>query len=163
MLFTEKQEYQSALSEFDQSISSALKAGYLPTLALSYLGKAFIYTRLKDYPLANAFADKAMEICFKLNDRLSIADIYKIKGIIERKQENFKGAENYLLSSLRINDELESVLNQAETSYELGILYIETDRKTEADKYLKFALNYYKKQKASSMVIKIQNLLDNLQ
>lgn len=159
MLFTEKQEFQAALSEFDLSISSALKAGYLPTLALSYLSKAFIYTQLEDYPLANAFADKAMEICFKLNDRLSIADIYKIKGIIERKVKNYKGSENYLLSSLRINEELENILNQAETSYELGVLYFETGKKDEAHMHLKFALEYYKKQKASSMISKIQLLL----
>ena len=159
MLFTEKQEYQAALAEFDLSISSALQAGYLPTLALSYLGKAFIYTQQEDYPLANAFADKAMEICFKLNDRLSIADIYKIKGIIERKVKNYKGAENYLLSSLRINEELENVLNLAETSYELGLLYLDTRKEDEANKHLKFALDYYKKQKASTMVNKIQQLL----
>jgi tetratricopeptide (TPR) repeat protein len=159
MLFTEKKEYQSALSEFDLSITSALKAGYLPSLELSYLGKAFIYVQLEDYLLANAFADKAMEICFKLNDRLSIADIYKLKGIIERRLQNYRGAENYLLSSLRINEELENVLNQAETSLELGILYSEINKKEESLEYLKFSLSYYKKQKAPSMVKKIQELM----
>ena len=159
MLFTEKKEYQSALSEFDLSITSALKAGYLPSLALSYLGKAFIYVQLEDYILANAFADKAMEICFKLNDRLSIADIYKLKGIIERKLQNYRSAENYLLSSLRINEELENVLNQAETSLELGILYSELDKKEEAIDYFKFSLSYYKKQRAPLMVKKIQELI----
>ena len=163
MLFTEKREYQSALSEFDLSITSALKAGYLPSLALSYLGKAFIYVQLEDYVLANAFAEKAMEICFKLNDRLSIADIYKLKGIIERKLQNYRSAENYLLSSLRINEELENVLNQAETTLELGILYSELNKKQEALDNFKFSLSYYKKQKASSMVKKIQELMINLQ
>jgi len=100
-----------------------------------------------------------MEICFKLNDRLSIADIYKIKGIIERKVKNYKGAENYLLSSLRINEELENILNQAETSFELGVLYLELNKKKEAGKHLNFALDYYKKQKASSMISKIQAIL----
>lgn len=159
MLFTEKGEYRSALAEFDLSIDSALKAGYLPTLSLSYLGKSFIYSQLEDYPLASAFADKAMEICFKLNDRLSIGDIYKIKGIIERKIKNYKGAENYLLSSLRINEELENILNEAETSYELGVLYTEIGKKEEALKYLNAAHNYYKRQNAVTMVRRIQELL----
>ncbi len=159
MMMTERGEYRAALSEFDLSIDSALKAGYLPTLSLSYLGKAFIYTQLEDYPLASAFADKAMEICFKLNDRLSIADIYKIKGVIERRVKNYKGAENYLLSSLRINEELENVLNEAESSYELGVLYAEQGRKEEARKYLQSAFDYYKKQDAIAMVRRIQELL----
>ncbi len=162
MLFIEKGEYKSALAEFDLSIYSALKAGYLPTLALSYLSKAFIYTQLEDYPLGSAFADKALEVSFKLNDRLSIADIYKIKGIIERKIKNYKNAENYLLSSLRINEEFENVLNEAETSFELGILYAELNRREEAAKHLKFSLDYYKKQKAVSMIRKIQEIMSTI-
>lgn len=159
MLFTEKGEYKAAMTEFDLSIYSALKAGYLPTLALSYLEKAFICTKLEDYPLASAFADKSLEICFKLNDRLSIADIYKIKGIVERSIGNYKGAENYFLSSLRINEEVENDLNQAETSFELGILYVKQNRKEEAVKYLNFSLDYYRKQNAHALVRKIQDIL----
>ncbi len=162
MLFVEKGEYKSALAEFDLSIYSALKAGYLPTLALSYLSKAFIYTQLEDFPLASAFADKAMEISFKLNDRLSIADIYKIKGIIERKIKNYKGAENYLLSSLRINEEIENILNKAETYLELGILYAELKRKREALSHLNFALDYFKKQNAKNTVKKIQYIISTI-
>ena len=162
MLFTEKADYQSALSEFDLSITSALKAGYLPSLALSYLGKAVIYIQLDDLQLANAFADKAMEICFKLNDRLSIADIYKVKGIIERKLKNYSGAENYFLSSLRINEELENDFNEAETSFELGVLYVELNRKDEAIKQFKFSLDYYKKQNTNFMIKKIQDIISKL-
>ena len=77
-----------------------MNSGYNPTLGLSYLSKAYIYTLLHDYQLASAFADKAMEVCNRLNDRLSIADIYKIKGIVERSLKNYSAAENYLLCRL---------------------------------------------------------------
>jgi len=159
MLFTQKEEYEAALKEFDQSIAVSMNSGYSPTLGLSYLSKAFIYTRLHDFMLANAFADKAMEVCTRLNDRLSIADIYKIKGIIERSQKNYNAAENYFLSSLRINQELENNLNEAETLLEMGILYQQTGSLEKAAEVLNASLKYYKKTGVADMISKINALL----
>ena len=137
MLHTQKGEYEAALREFDLSISISIKAGFLPNLVLSYLSKSYIYAKSNDLPLASAFADKSFELSRKLNDRLSIADIYKIKGIIERKLKHYDLSENYLLTSLRLNIELENILNQAETLSELGDLYIEVNKKEEAKQVFK--------------------------
>ncbi len=54
------------------------------------------------FPLANAFADKSMEVAHKINDKLTIAEVYKIKGIIQRTVKNFILAENYFETSLRL-------------------------------------------------------------
>ncbi len=159
MLQTQKGEFESALAEFDASIAIAIKASYLPDLALSYLSKAYIYAQMNDFPLAMAFADKSMDICHKINDRLSIADLYKIKGIVERKLKHYDLAKSYLLTSLRINIELENPLNQAESLYEMGILNLETDMKEEAAENLQSALVYFKKMRANFMVEKVKELL----
>ena len=162
MLHAQKGEYEEALKEFDGSIAIAMKADYLPDLALSYLSKAFVYSQLDDFPLAIAFADKSMDICYKINDRLSIADLYKVKGIVERKLKHYDMAENYFMTSLRINSELGNPLNQAETLFELGILYIEVKMKQKAVKQLKSALSLFKKMETSFMVNKINKLLATL-
>ena len=159
MLLVQKGEYETALSEFDASISIAIKANYLPDLALSYLSKSFIYSQLNDFPLAIAFADKSLDICYKLNDRLSIADIYKVKGIVERKLKHYDTAESYFRTSLRINAELGNPLNQAETLFELGILYLEEKMKQKAVKQLKSALSLFKKMETEFMVKRIKELL----
>ena len=129
MLFTQKGDYNSALYEFDKGIVLSNEQGFLSKLGIAYLSKAFVLTQLKDYPLASVFASRAMEICSKLNDRLSMADIYKIQGIIEKNQSNYKLSENYFLTSLRINQELSNNLNKAETLYELGKLYFVMNQK----------------------------------
>ena len=134
----------------------------LPSLAVSYLSKAYIYTQSEDFILANAFADKALEVCFKLNDRLSIADIYKIKGIIERNLKNYSAAENYLLTSIRMNKELENEQNEAESSYELGILKCESKKYEDALPYLQASYNYYKKVNVPHMLVKIEKLMSNI-
>ncbi len=111
MLYLQKGEYDKAIIEFDSSIRIALEIGNLPTLSLSYLNKAYIYSQINDFDLSAAFAEKSMEICFSLNDRLSIADLYKIKGIIEQHKKNYLISENYFLTSIRINEELENIMN----------------------------------------------------
>ncbi len=160
MLYTQKEENKTALKEFNKSISLSLKSGNIFNLGLSYLQTAYIYTRFNNFLRANEYAGKAMEICTRLNDQLSIADIYKIKGIIEREIKNYRVAENYLLTSLRRNRELQNDLNEAESNYELGILYKRIGKEVEAKKVLLSAYKYFKKISSSNMILKIESLLD---
>jgi tetratricopeptide (TPR) repeat protein len=162
MLYTQKGDYYSALSEFDKSIALSIEMGFLSKLGISYLSKAFILTQLKDYPLASVFANRAIEICSKLNDRLSMADIYKIQGIIERNLSNYKLSENYFLTSLRINKELSNGLNEAETLYELGKLYIDMNQKNMGLQVFKSSLEYFRNINSSGMVSRLKLAISQL-
>ncbi|MGE5399537.1 MAG: tetratricopeptide repeat protein [Ignavibacteriales bacterium] len=158
MLFIQKKRYDLALNELAMSISMALRERQLSILGLSYIAKAYILTQQNDFELAGAYADKGMEISYQLNDKLSMADIYKIKGIIHSSKNNYELSENYLLSSLRLNRETGNELNYAETSYELGMLYLKQNRIKDSKKYLNKAYNYYKKIGKSSEMLRIQSL-----
>ncbi|MDP3148449.1 MAG: tetratricopeptide repeat protein [Ignavibacteria bacterium] len=159
MLFLKKKEYTSALKEFDTSISVSLAKDYYPTLAISYISKASIYCTLNDDTLADALADRGMEISSQINDKLTIAEVYKIKGILERKKKRYDIAQNYFMSSLRLNKELGSELNYAETAVELGILFAENKQKDNAKNYFSEALKYYKKIKAVDEIERIKVFL----
>jgi tetratricopeptide (TPR) repeat protein len=161
MTFLKKNELQTALNEFDSAIQISTEHGFLQILNMSYLSKAFIYVKLNQLDLAEAFANKSLKLSYKINDKLSIADVYKIKGMIQRAFNNFNQSESYYLTSLRMNKDLKNELNEAETSYELGILYGEINRSKESQLHLKRALNYYKGIKAYNEVINIQTKLQD--
>ena len=116
---------------------------YLSNCAVSYIGKAYVYTKLKNSALAHAYTDKAMEIAYKINDTLSIADIYKIKGMIQNDMDNFQLSEEFFENSIRLNKDIESKLNEAESSAEFGKLLKENDREDEAKQYLESAVNFF--------------------
>jgi tetratricopeptide (TPR) repeat protein len=162
MLYTQKGEFNSALNVYDQSIAVSIQTGYLPTLVVSYLSKSFIYAKLNDLVLANAFLDKAMEGAIKLNDRLSIADIYKIKGIVEKNQKNYIAAENYFNTSISINVELENILNQAESAFELALLYLEMSRQNDAVRQFEYSLGNYKKLDSTIMCEKLEKMIQKI-
>jgi tetratricopeptide (TPR) repeat protein len=159
LLHTHKHEYNLALGEIDQSITFAIRLNYISNLTISYLTKALIYIQLNDLSLASAFSDKSLELSYKLDDRLSVADNFKLKGIIEREKGNLHLSETHFLTSLRINEELGNILNHAETSIEMGILYKKMKRYEEAVKYLNSSLDYYKSIKHSEQVAYIKSII----
>ncbi len=83
-----------------------------------------------------------MEVAYKLSDKLTIAEVYRIKGMIQRNLKNYTLAENFLLTSLRLNKEAGNQLNVAETSNELGLLYRDMGRIKDSEQRFKEALEY---------------------
>jgi len=108
---------------------------------------------------ASEFADKALDISNSTDDKLTSADSYRVKGIIERSWKNFDAAETYLLTSLRINTNLKNENNIALTSLELAALYEERNNSQSKESYLTSALNYFKQINAINEVKKIEDML----
>lgn len=143
MLYTRMEKYGAALDEFNKCIALSLENDYLSNCAVAYIGKAFIYTKLKNPALAVAFTDKAMEIAYKINDTLSMADIYKIKGMIQNDMNNFELSEELFENSIRLNKDIESKLNEAESCAQLGELLEKSDRIKDAKSYIAVAENFF--------------------
>ena len=151
MLFCQMEKYDDALDEFNKCITTSKEMNYLSNCAVAYIGKAHIYTKQNNSALADAYTDKAMEIAHKINDTLSIADIYKIKGMIQNDMENYKLSEEMFENSIRLNKDFESKLNEAESSIELGKLLEKTERGAEAKSYLVVANNFFEKVNGSKI------------
>ena len=160
MMFFNKNEQEAALVEIDKSIEIALENKLMPVLALSYLSKANILLALDNCNAALAFADKALEVSHLIDDKLSIADIYRTKSLIERKKKNFERAENYLQSSLRMNKSRDNNLNTAEAKMELGELYGEMNLISNKEKILKESLKEYQQINILNRVRRIEKMLE---
>jgi tetratricopeptide (TPR) repeat protein len=159
--YIKKKEYAKALIELDKSITISLNDNMFSVLGMSYVTKAYIYAQIEDVELSHAFADKAMEICYKTNDKLSVAEIYKVEGMLKRIQKKFIQGESYLKTSLRINKEYQNKLNEAETNLELGILYKQWNKPEPARKCLEESLSYFRKIKAVHEIENIEQYLSD--
>jgi tetratricopeptide (TPR) repeat protein len=159
MVYLELKDYESALAAFDEAIEIAKQGGYMSTLSLIYLAKSQVLVAMDDFYYASEFADKALDISHSTDDKLTSADSYRVKGIIERQRKNFNAAETYLLTSLRINTKLKNEQNIAVTSLELAVLYEEENNSQSKESYLTSALNYFKQINAFKEVKKIEDML----
>jgi tetratricopeptide (TPR) repeat protein len=162
MMYKEQKYYHSALQQFDSAISIAIRNEYYPVLAISYISKAEILLNLEEYSFAAAIAEKAMEIAHILDDKITIAEVYRLQGIIHKHLKNYKIAENNLLSALRLNKKLDIQLNIAECYYDLAQLFSEIHDKDEERKYLNESLVYYKKINAQSHIDEIQAYVNSM-
>ena len=162
MMFKEQKYYHSALQQFDSAISIAIRNEYNPILAISYISKAEILVNLEEFSFAAAIADKAKEVAHMLDDKVTIAEVYRLQGIIYKSMESYKLSENCFMSALRINKKLEIGLNIAECYYELALLYSLLENVDEEKKFLNFSLNYYKAFNATSHITEIEAKLNKI-
>ncbi len=128
---------EAAVTVLDEGIALAKEYKFMSVLCLFYLAKSEALVAMETLYYAAEFADKALELSHYLDDKLSLADLYRVKGIVERKLRNYSAAENYLLDSLRINTTLKNEMNIAETSFELAMLYKEMENSKSKQSYLK--------------------------
>lgn len=142
-LYYMKKDYMLAVARLDDAISASLEAENLTSLCLCYITKADSLLNLNDITMANAIIDLAMVISCKINDRLSIAEVYKIKGKIEFALKNYDYAENLLLTSFRLNTDLQNKYNLAETCQALSRLYKIKKNSKESARYQILALLYF--------------------
>ena len=161
MVHYEAGQFNLALHSFDDTIEIAKLNGFYSILSAAYLNKAQTLIALGENNYAYDFAMMAHELGTSIDDKITIADAYKLKGIIARINGDFIASETYLLTSLRINISIENTMNIAETSFELGILYQERNEVINRNTYLNNSLTYFKKINAKSKAKKIESMLSN--
>ncbi len=157
--FLQFNDTQSALAAFNKGIDIAVKNQYWSSLALLYLAKSQILIANQDLRMAKEFADKALSISHNLDDKLTIADIYRVRGIIAKHLNDTQTAKSYLMISLRINTKQRNSLNIAETSAELASIYKEEGKHELGNNYLNQALDYYRKSNIKEKVLMIEKTL----
>ncbi len=156
----EKKEYDKALKEFEESITVSEENNYLPIHTLSLVSKAFIYSEISDLGLSNYFAAKAFDFAHSMKDILTIADVYKIKGMNFRKSREFELSKIQFLNAIRINKDFQNQLNFAETNHQMAFFYIDTYDYGTALNCLNAALKYYLKSGMKFRAGEIQDLID---
>ena len=145
MVYFKKKQYDKSLNEYHKSLRLARSSNNIAVLAILYVAMAHVYVKTDDLISATKLLDKSFEIGNEINDRLSIADTYKLKGVVERLRKNYELAENFLFMAYRLNNELNNKLNFAESNFELGILYHELKNKAGAKKHFTIAYKHFKK------------------
>lgn len=151
--------FDEAISLLDTTIEISKVGHFNSVLCLAYHIKSQVLIKLEDYYYASEFSNKALEMSHNLSDRLAVADIYKVKGVIERNLGNYTVAETNLLNSLRINESMNNEMNAAETAFELGLLYEKMNDSQQKHSYLKKAKEYYKKIESLVNVERIDSML----
>ncbi|MEK9136256.1 MAG: tetratricopeptide repeat protein [Bacteroidota bacterium] len=162
MSYLSKRLFNEAIREFNTSHMLSSSVQNVSLMGLASLAKANAYYHLHDLPMALTLVNQAIELFTKSNERLSLADSYKVKGMIHREMKSLDTAASYLQTSLRINIEINNQLNIAESYFEIGLLELKRKRKDEAITAFQTARVAFKKVGAEEEVKKTQHVMDSI-
>ena len=157
--FMQTENLTAADGALDKGIEISVDYQFMGILALLYLAKAQLLISKKEIIASKEFADKALSLSHILDDKLTIADIYRVRGVIARELNDSETAESYLMISLRINTKQRNALNIAETSAEIATLYKEQGKQELSSNYFLQALDFYKKSNAVDKIARIKKLM----
>jgi len=129
---------------------------------LSYLVEAEIDCRKRDYSAATALVITAFHLFSEMGDRLRVAEVYRILGMINRDSGHLNQALSYFENSRRINQDLASHLNLGETLFEMGRLFIAAGDKRKAGAAFQSAIKSYKRLNAKSRILEAELALSEL-
>lgn len=163
MSYLSKQLYNEAINEFNTSYALGSRIQSVSVMGLASLGKANAHFYQNDLTMALKLVSRAIELFNKSTDRLSLADAYKVKGMIHRKMKRYDSAESYLHTSLRINLELNNRLNVAESYYEIGTMELQRKRKQQAFSAFQKAKTGFRKVGAREEEKRTQSIMNSLE
>ena len=163
MGFLSKQLNTQAVREFNTCHALSAKLRNVSLMGLANLGKANAYFRQRDFEMAMKLVLQSIEAFTIASDRLSLADAYKIKGMIHREIRGYAAAESYLQTSLRINLEMNNQLNAAETYFELAALKLKQRKTGDALGALHKARLGFKKTGAQEEEARTRNLINSIE
>ncbi len=129
---------------------------------LIYLIKAEVACLQGELSTATAFVTSAFAIFSEIGDRLSIAEAYKILGMVNRLSKNFDIALSYFENSKRIYEVITNPINLAETLVEMAKLYVDMGDKSMAKKVVNKAIKNFQKIGGDSKVEYTQSIFRNL-
>jgi len=149
-------EYIKKAQDVNKETSNRYQRG------LVYLTKAELACLQGELSLATAFVTSAFAIFSEIGDRLSIAEAYKILGMVNRLSKNFDIALSYFENSKRIYEMITNPINLAETLVEMAKLYVDMGDKSLAKKVVNKAIKNFQKIGGDRKVEYTQSIFRNL-
>jgi tetratricopeptide (TPR) repeat protein len=161
MFYYRNENLEDSQKYFNKSLSISSRNNFMMPKCMTLLSKAQLALSKNSIAAASRFALQGLNLAIKINDQLSQAEFYRINGAIQALKKNYKLAEDNLKISLRINNEINSHLNYAETAIELGKLYIELNDSKNAEHYLDSARLFYEKNNIQRELNIIESIKNN--
>jgi len=156
------QDYEKAGDYITQAQEVNKQTNNFYQKGLLYLIKAEVASLQNELSMATAFVTSAFAIFSEIGDRLSIAEAYKILGMINRLSKNFDIALSYFENSKRIYELITNPINLAETLVEMAKLYIDMGDKATAKKVVSKAVKNFQKIGGDRKVGHTQSIFSNL-
>ncbi len=135
--YMKKEELDTAINYFKKEIESAKLVGNKRWVGWGSFNMSEALVKANDIEKAKHHIKRAEDIMKSLDERIGIAAVYHVEGLIKRKEGKFEEAIDLIEEGLEMNEELDVPFNIAEFKYDLGLIYKDMGEDEKAKNYLK--------------------------
>ncbi len=162
LAYKSKGDFSRAIEYLDKSLDLSKETYNRYTRAFSYLFQSEVFCYEGEFAKSTALVTSAFSIFSEIGDHLSMAEAYKILGMIHREGRRYDLAISYFENSIRINDRYQNLINLAEAQIELAKLYRMQEDVRQARKTLRAALSVFEKLGARQRAEYVNRVMDEL-
>jgi tetratricopeptide (TPR) repeat protein len=120
------------------------------------------YLKKDNFSKTKYYIIQAEKIFNKLEDKLGLADVFKLKGILSKKLKDWESSNKFFKKSIKIYSQQGDRLNEGETYYEWGDMLFIKKNKDLAEKKLLKSKKILESIGAKKYLSEIEEKLDNL-
>jgi predicted ATPase len=115
---------EQAIYYFKESIKISERIGDIYNKGINYIHLGEEYLRKDKFKEVKYYISHAEKIFKELEDKLGLADIFKLKAILCKKQKEWERSEKYFKRAIKIYSQKGDRLNEGESYYEWGDMFI---------------------------------------
>ncbi len=117
-------ESEQAIYYFKESIKISERIGDIYNKGINYIHLGEEYLGKGMFKEVKYYISSAEEIFIELEDKLGLADTFKLRAIFCTKQKDWEKSEEYFKKAIKIYSQQGDSLNEGESYYEWGNMYI---------------------------------------
>jgi tetratricopeptide (TPR) repeat protein len=151
-----------AIYYLKESIKLSDKIGYIYYKGINIVHLAEEYLKKDNFNKTKFYIIQAEEIFSKLEDKLGLADIYRLKAKLFKKLKRWEESEIFFKKAIKIYSQQGDRLNEGESYYEWGDMFISKKDVDSARKRLIKSKNILESIGARKHLSEIEEKLDNL-
>ena len=115
---------EQAIYYFKESIKISERIGDIYNKGINYIHLGEEYLKKDKFKEVKYYISNAEKIFKELEDKLGLADIFKLKAILCKKQKYWEKSEEYFKRAIKIYSRQGDRLNEGETYYEWGDMFV---------------------------------------
>jgi len=113
-----------AIYHYKESVILSEKIGDIYNKGINYIHLGEEYLRKDRFGEVEYYISNAEKIFNKVEDKLGLADVFKLKGILSKKLKDWENGDKYFKKSIKIYSQQGDRLNEGESYYEWGDMLI---------------------------------------
>ncbi len=160
--YMQLEDWKKAIEYFARSEDAAAKTGDLNMIAWSMFNAGEAYARKGEVDKAKKYCDEAYEMLERMGDKVGLAAIHRVYGIIAQQEKDWEHAIKHLKKSVSMLRELDIPHLLALSLFEMGNAYAGKGDKKSAEKHYKEALEIFEKIKSKNNADKVKKALESL-